>query len=104
MKKEELEITEEKTPDGVRLILKGQANSGTAGKLQELLQKALDEGQKNIILNMMRVVFLSSAGIRVILKTYQEVHRAGGKFGIEMPSQNVRNVLGQTALDEILIK
>ena len=97
------EITEEETAEGVKFILKGRVNSGSAGELQDKLQKALNEGKINIVLNMLFVEFLNSAGIRVILKTYQDANRAGGKLEIEKPSQNVRNVLGMTALDEMLI-
>ena len=97
------EITEEETAEGVKFILKGRVNSGSAGELQDKLQKALNNGKTNIVLNMLFVEFLNSAGIRVILKTYQDANRAGGKLEIEKPSQNVRNVLGMTALDEMLI-
>ncbi|MCL1836131.1 MAG: STAS domain-containing protein [Treponema sp.] len=104
MRNEDLEITEETTMEGIKLTIKGHVNSGTADKLENWLHKAIHDGQKNIVLNMLWVKFLSSAGIRVILKTYQDLNDTGGRFGIEMPSQNVRNVLGMTALDEMLIK
>ena len=104
MENNDSEITEEKTAEGIKFIIKGRVNSDNADELQGKLQKALNDGQINIVLDMFRVDFLSSAGIRVILKTYQDANDAGGKFGIEMPSRNVRNVLGMTALDELLIK
>ena len=100
----DFEIIEEKTPEYTKFTVKGQVNSGSADKLQSKLLNALHEGQKNLILNMLWVKFLSSAGIRVILKIYKETNDAGGKFGIEKPSPNVKNVLGMTALDELLIK
>ena len=103
MKTEDLQITEEQTQSGIKFTIKGHVNSATAEKLEDSLKKALKDGKVNIILNMVWVKFLSSAGIRIILKTYQEATDAGGKLGIEMPSQNVRNVLGMTALDEMLI-
>ena len=104
MKTDDLQITEEKIPNGMKFTIKGQVNSGTADKLEDRLQKALEDGQRDLILNMLWVKFLSSAGIRVILKTYKEANDLGGSFGIEMPSQNVKNVLGMAALDEMLIK
>ena len=97
-------ITEEEIPEGVRLILRGRVNSENADNLHEIMQKALENGRKYIILNMMRVNFLSSSGIRVILKTYQDVKKIGGSLVIELPSDNVKNVLGMTALDDMLIK
>ena len=103
MKNEEFNISTEEIREGARFTLKGRVNSSNAEELQQKLEEALNTGIKNIILNMLRVEYLSSAGIRVILKIYKDVKVAGGKFGIEMPSQNVKNVLGMTALDEMLI-
>jgi anti-anti-sigma factor len=103
MKKEEFEIEEEEIRKGVKFTLKGRVNSLNCEELQYILDKALKDGKINIVLNMLWVEYLSSAGIRVILKTYKDAHEAGGKFGIEMPSQSVKNVLGMTALDEMLI-
>ena len=82
MGKEVFEITEEKTPGSVKFIIKGRLNAVNADEFQEKLQKALNEGHKDIVLDMYRVDFLSSAGIRVILKIYQEAHKSGGKIGI----------------------
>ena len=103
MKNNDSEITEEKTSTGIKFFLRGRINSENADELQEALQKAFNDGYRDIVLNMIWVEFLSSAGIRVILKAYQEANAAGGKLGIEMPSQKVKNVLGMTALEELLI-
>ena len=103
MKNSDSEITEEKIAEGIRFTIRGRVNSDNADELQEILEKALNEGHKKIVLHMFWVDFLSSAGIRVLLKAYQDANTAGGKFGIEMPSQKVKNVLGMTALEELLI-
>jgi anti-sigma B factor antagonist len=104
VKNEEFEITKEVTPKGIRFYIKGRVNSINADQLQGELETALKEHPVNIVLNMLYVIYLSSAGIRVILKTYKDAKEAGGTFGIEMASQNVKNVLGMAALDEMLIK
>jgi anti-sigma B factor antagonist len=104
MKKDELEITTEKIPDGVKFHLKGLVNSTYADILQNKLEEALRDGKHTIILDMLWVEYLSSTGIRVILKIYKDAKEAGGSLSIERPSQRVRNVLGLTALDEMLIK
>ena len=104
MEKNELEITREKTHDGIKFYLKGLINSEHADMLQYKLEEALGSGEHNIILNMLWVEFLSSTGIRVLLKTFKEAREAGGNLSIEMPSQRVKNVLGLSALDEMLIK
>ena len=104
MEDRDFEVTEEKASEGVRFTIRGRINATYADELQGILKQALKEGQTNIVLNMFWVDFLSSAGIKVILKTYQDATDAGGKLGIELPSENVRNVLGMLALNEMLIK
>ena len=98
------DITREEFEDGVRLITKGHINAMNATALQYDLEEAVSDGFKNIVLNMTQVEFLSSSGIRVIIKTYKTLEKAGGKFRIERPSENVKNVLGITALEGMLLK
>ena len=104
MSNEEFTISEERNDEVIKLFLKGRITSMNANVLQYKLNDELTKGQKNIIVNMMQVVFLSSAGIRVLLMYYKKFKDAGGSFYIENPSENVENVLGMTALDEMLLK
>ncbi|MDR0324400.1 MAG: STAS domain-containing protein [Treponema sp.] len=103
MHKDDFRIDQEKHEQGVRYILRGKLNSTSAANLEQALNKSLAKGDINISLNMLRVSYLSSTGIRVLLKSYKEAFAAGGKLRIEGPSENVRNVLGMTALDKLLM-
>ena len=103
MKNEDFEFTKEKKADSVKFVISGRINSANSDELQYILDEAVKEGAKNIVLNMLRVEYMSSAGIRVVINVYKDAKEAGGKLGIEMPSENVRNVLGMIALDEMLI-
>jgi anti-anti-sigma factor len=103
MKDEELEIIEDKSPGAVKFTLKGRVNAVSADTLLYKLETALNDGHKNLIVNMSRIEYLSSVGIRVILKIYKKAAEAGGKFSIERPSENVRNVLGMVALKDMLV-
>ena len=103
MKEQDLEVTTEKVNDKIRFILRGRISLITAPTLQFKLDEAMKNGEMKIILNMLQVSFLSSAGIRIILKTHKKATENGGSFGIEDPSENVKNVIGMTALDELLI-
>jgi len=105
MKEEELEIIEEEKSQGaVKYTLKGRVNATNADSLQYKLETAVKEGHVNILLNMSRIEYLSSIGIRVILKIYKQTAEKGGSFKIERPSENVRNVLGMVALKDMLVQ
>lgn len=98
-----LEITKDQTQDGVRFFLKGQIDSDNVSSLEKELDAALNEGKKNILLNMSRVDYLSSVGIRVIVKAYKAAKETGGNVSIELPSENVKKILVMTSLEEILV-
>ncbi|MCL2125477.1 MAG: STAS domain-containing protein [Oscillospiraceae bacterium] len=97
-------ITEEKTDDATRFYVKGRVTSVSANVLRHKLNESFQMGRDNIIVNMMETTFLSSAGIRVLLMFYKRAKESSGSFYVESPSDNVVNVLGLTALDELLLK
>ena len=104
MKDDNLEIKETIEGDLCRFFAKGRVDSNNAEIMETNLDRALNEGAKNIILNMEKVKYLSSIGIRIILKTYKKACENGSTFLIERPSEIVRNVLGMVALNQMLLK
>ena len=103
MKNETLELTEERSGKHSKFIAKGRIDSFTAEELQFKLENALNDVQTAIILNMFQVEYLSSIGIKVILKIYKQAAEIGGTFNIDRPSEVVKNVLGMVALHEMLV-
>jgi len=103
MANESLEFTQKITDGICKISIKGRIDSNSADELLAKLENVLSEGQKNIILNMMRVEYLSSVGIRVILKINKQAVEEGGSLKIEHPSQIVKNVLGMVALNDMLV-
>jgi len=103
MKDDVLEITDSMKDDVCRLIARGRIDANSADVLQFKLEEVLKTSCKSIILNMLQVEYLSSIGIRVLLKIYKQAAENEGSFKIEEPSQIVKNVLGMVALKEMLI-
>jgi anti-sigma B factor antagonist len=103
MSNDTLEITESINDEICKFTAKGRIDSNSADKLQEKLENALNNGQKKLILNMSQVEYLSSIGVRVILKTFKQAAESGGTFNIEKPSKIVKNILGMVALKEMLV-
>jgi len=98
----ELKITEERTEFGIKLTAEGSVNTETMNIFYKALDNVLKAGYYHIVLNMSKVNYLTSNGIRAILKTYKQCSEAGGKFRIESPSERVVNVLGLSALEQML--
>ena len=103
MKDEHLEITESVSGKKCTMIAKGRIDSNSADVFLYKLEDTLNNGQTDIIMDMSQIEYLSSIGIRVILKIYKQAAEAGGKFNIERPSEIVKNVLGMAALKQMLV-
>ena len=84
-----------------RFELVGRVNTTTAEDFEKEMNQALRVSEY-ITLNMSKVTLLTSVGIRVILKTYKQCDARHGKFLLEDPSQPVKNVLGLSALEQML--
>jgi len=100
---ENLQITQSVDQGICTFSAKGRIDSNSADLLLGKLENAINDGQKSIILNMSQIEYLSSIGIRVILKIYKQVSELGGAFNISRPSEIVKNVLGMVALQEMLV-
>jgi anti-anti-sigma factor len=99
------ELTLKKTEQGagcVRVDVEGRIAGDTASTFVSALDGMVANGYTQIYLNMNKTTFMTSIGIRAILKTYKKLTETGGKFRIVTPSQAVRNVLGLSALEQML--
>ena len=103
MNEEEFEIISEKSAKGVRVTVRGHVGLVYTDMLQKVMNEAIQEKPAEITVNMQDVVYLSSVGLKIILKAYKDCQKAGSVLGIEMPSENVLNILKMTALDGLLI-
>ena len=102
--KEDFAIDIEKFGGTSKFRVKGPVNSTTVNHLEHKLNESFRDGRNKVVVNMAQVTFLSSAGIRILLAFYKRAKKEGGSFSIEDPTENVMNVLGMTALDEMLVK
>jgi anti-anti-sigma factor len=99
----DLEITENIEGKVCKFFAKGRVDTNSAELLQFKLDKVLGEGFESIILNMEKIEYLSSIGIRIMLKAYKHACDNNLIFKIESPSEIVRNVLGMVALKQLLV-
>ncbi|MCL2633284.1 MAG: STAS domain-containing protein [Oscillospiraceae bacterium] len=99
-----VEVLREDKPDGsIHLFARGHITTKEANILDLRIDKAFEEEPPIILLDMLGVKFLSSMGIRVLLSAYKRTFKGQTKFKIVNPSENVRNVLGMVALNDLLM-
>jgi anti-sigma B factor antagonist len=55
------------------LTVRGRIDSGTAPDFEREISELLDDGRKNIIVNLSETTFISSAGMKVLLASLKKV-------------------------------
>ena len=92
----------ESTDKGVRVAaLKGRLDTATAPAAEASLLAMLEGGGK-VVADMAEVHYVSSAGLRVLLKAAKQAKAAGGAFALAGPQAPVREVLEISGFDKIL--
>jgi anti-sigma B factor antagonist len=85
-----------KTVEHVTVVeLTGELTAQTTGEVQEVVL-SLAEPRTKIILDMSRVPFMSSAGLRMLLMLYRTIKGRGGEILIEGLSEDLQNTMSVT--------
>ena len=71
-----LSIRKERSQGQLTLFLEGRLDSNTAPELDSELRADLD-GVKRLVLNLSELIYLSSAGLRVILSAQKQMNKQG---------------------------
>ena len=86
----------------------GAINTNSAPIFEKTLENAVRQAdlneQASICVNMAAVTFLSSMGIRVILASFKKAKARKIEFYLECLPENVRNVIGMVALDQLMVR
>ncbi len=82
--------------------LKGKIEGGPfAAEFKETLQNLLNQGKKNIVVDMSDIKFINSNGIGILVGGYTTVKNGGGILKLSNSSDKVRGVLAVTQLNKV---
>jgi len=88
-----LTITHENVGEQVLLKLQGRLDANNATYLDDKLTELIQEGKYHVSLDTEGIVFLSSAGIRILVKQSKAFRIISGELCITRYSEGVRTVL-----------
>jgi len=87
-------LTISQTPDPLTLTLTGRLDTHTAPDLDRELDRVLQAGDhKHLVFDLTNLEYLSSAGIRCLLRARKSLEPKGGKVVLLSPQPPVRKVL-----------
>ncbi len=80
----------------------GRVTIGPDAKMRDAINEALEDGARNIVMNMERVTKMDSAGIGELVAAHSSVKRRGGRFLLVALSERLASVLQITQVLGVL--
>ncbi len=97
-----MEMKVEEKYNSVVVHLRGKLLGGPfAAELNSALHKMLDEGKKNVVLDLDGVTILNSSGFGILVGSYTTVKNSGGELKLARISSHINGLLSVTKLNQI---
>ena len=85
----------------VTVKITGDLDTNTKTEAEAVLVEEA-KTHESLIIDMSGVNYISSAGIRVLRKTYMTLYKKGGKMKMQNITENVMSVLKMTGVDDMI--
>lgn len=85
----------------VLIAAEGRLDTENAPRLGRAFDEALNQGFANIVLDLSGVEYMSSAGLRELVRAFKVAQRQGGDLRLANPPERVLSVLEIAGLEEI---
>ena len=87
-----MEINVEKKGDVTLIFIAGKLDTTTATELETRLNQAIEQGISNAVISLKELVYISSAGLRVVLAFAKKLHSDNSKLYFAELDGNVKGV------------
>jgi anti-sigma B factor antagonist len=96
-----MEIGEEYAADLTIVDVNGRVDSSSAGALAEKLTSLIEAGRRQLVVNLDRVDYISSAGFRVLLVASRLAEAAEGKLALCGLSPDLQKLFALASFTEL---
>ncbi len=92
-----------KTTNEVKVLaFEGSLDTGTSPDVQQQLTRLIEEGETKILVNLEKLDYISSAGLRVLLVVAKQLKKTDGELRICSLNEVVKEVFDISGFDMIL--
>lgn len=79
---------------GVLIVMpSARLDTQTSPEADQMISDAIAQGETRVLVDFAKTDYISSAGLRVLLKATKQLKQAGGAFGLCNASEPIREVL-----------
>jgi anti-anti-sigma factor len=97
-----LDVTTEERDGLVRVVLVGELDLSTVAKVQEELRRVEESQAPTVVIDLSRLTFLDSTGLRCIVTADERAREAGLRIVVVRGPDPVQRVFSITRLEERL--
>ena len=97
-----LEILSERRQETLIISFSGDLDAQTAGQAHAFIDRQLDEGGQQVVVDLSQVGFMSSAGIRVLLDLLRKNRKMGGDLCLAATQPGVQRTLELAGMERVL--
>ena len=98
-----MEITTRDVNEVKVVQIEGELDTGSSPNAQNQLDQLRGQGLKKILLDLTKLDFISSAGLRVLLATAQELKEDGGDLRVCSLNREVKEVFDISGFSTLLM-
>jgi anti-sigma B factor antagonist len=98
-----MEISSNQSDGAVRMELRGELDIGTGPTLEQAVERALDDGCRDVVLDLGGTTFLDSSGLGALIRAARAVDARQGSISVlSPPGSEARLVIEMSRTSGIL--
>lgn len=84
------------------LMLNGRLDTNSAPEADRQIGDAIDQGETRVLVDFSKTDYISSAGLRILLKATKRLKQAGGAFALCNANEQIHEVLEMSGFVTIM--
>ena len=84
------------------VVIAGRVDTVTSSDLETTVSQVWNQPSVTLVFDCAQMEYISSSGLRVVLKAHKQVTAVGGKFILRNLNSDVRSVIDLTGFSRIL--
>src|SRR4051794_18710020 len=97
-----MSFSQTKDTSGVAVLqVEGQLIVGNRQELKELVQTALDQGERRLLIDFSRTGYIDSSGLGALVSISKKIREAGGELRLSGLNEDLRSLFELTKLDTL---
>jgi anti-sigma B factor antagonist len=97
-----MSFSQTKDASGVAVLqVEGQLIVGNSQELKELVQTALDQGERRLLIDFSRTGYIDSSGLGALVSISKKIREAGGELRLSGLNEDLRSLFELTKLDTL---